>query len=149
MRKTMNLVLGGVFLLSLLLGTLSFAEEKGMMKEEGMGQKGMMGKGMMGKEMMMHGMMMQMMEKSVVPTSAGGVIVMTANKLIKYDKDLALIKEVEIPMDMAGMNKMMKTMMEKCPMMDKGMMGGMDKQADKIQDSAPTASGEVDHKSHH
>ena len=60
--------------------------------KEMMGDKtGMMdGKsGMMG----MHGMMMKMMEKSVVATSDGGVIVVLATKLSKYDKDLKVIEK--------------------------------------------------------
>ena len=99
---------------------VSAEEMKGDMKGGMMGDsKGsMMGKGMMG----MHGMMMKMMEKSVLATSDGGIIVVSATKLSKYDKDLNLVKEVELKNDMEGMQKMMSDMMEKCPMM-KGMMG--------------------------
>lgn len=44
------------------------------------------------------GKMMGMMHKdSVVATSDGGVVVMAGPRLIKYDKDLNLIKEVELP----------------------------------------------------
>ena len=126
-------------------------DSKGAMMDKGMMGKGMMGKGMKddkGGMMGMHGMMMKMMEKSVVATSDGGIIVVSATKLSKYDKDLNLVKEVELKNDMEGMQKMMSQMMEKCPMM-KGMMGGMDKQSDKVQDTTPAASGEVDHASHH
>ena len=35
------------------------------------------------------------MNKSVVPTSDGGIIVVGAGKIAKYDKDLNLIKEIE------------------------------------------------------
>lgn len=107
----------------------------------------MMGKGMMmdGKGMMMHGMMMNaMMNKSMVATSDGGVVVMTANKLTKYDKDLNVVKEIELTMDMEGMKKMMKD----CPMMGKGMMGDMDKDAESKGDTQAPAQ-EVDHASHH
>ena len=122
---------------------------------KGMMGQGMMDKGMMeGKGMMMHSMMNTMMNKSMVATSDGGVIVMTANKLTKYDKDLNVVKEVDIKMDMDGMQKMMTEMMEKCPMMGKGMMGkgmmGTREQAGaKAPESAAAASPEVDHASHH
>ena len=42
----------------------------------------------------MGGMVMQMMgtmQKQMVATNDGGVIVMTSNKLLKYDKDLNLV----------------------------------------------------------
>ncbi len=67
-------------------------------------------------------MMMQtkmMMEKSVVATSDGGVVIVTGNKMTKYDKDLNVVKEVEMKMDMEAMEKNMKEMREKCSMMAK------------------------------
>ena len=66
-------------------------------KKSGMAHKGMM-KGMKTHNMMkMHGMMM----KSVVATSDGGVVVVAGHKITKYDKDLNLVKEVEMK---KGMN---------------------------------------------
>ena len=130
-------------------------DSKGPMMGEGRMDKGMMDKDMMGKGMRdgkmmgMHPMMKSMMEKLMVPTADGGVVVLMGNKLTKYDKDLNVVKEVEIKMDMEGMQKMMENMKSMCPMMGKGMMGGMDKQPDKAQDTAPAASDEVDHASHH
>ncbi len=62
------------------------------------------------------GMMKMMMEKEMVPTSDGGVIVLSGNRLLKYDKDLELVKEVKIEMDFEGMKKMMEKMKENCPM---------------------------------
>ena len=122
-------------------GKEMMGDKAGMMGGKG-DMMGMMGKGMMGdkgmmegKGMMMHSMMSTMMNKSMVASPDGGVIVMTANKLTKYDKDLNVVKEVDLKMDMDGMQKMMKDMMEKCPMMGKGMM--------------ETTSPEVDHASHH
>ena len=85
---------------------------------------------MMGKEKMMgmcpmHGMMMgSMMAKSMVATGDGGIVVMAGSKLIKYDKDLNLLKEVEVKMDMEGMQKKMSQMMEQCPMCKNMMQGG-------------------------
>ena len=90
----------------------------GMM--DGKKKGSMMGEGMMGKGMMGGMMMKSMMEKTIVATSDGGIIVSAGNKLTKYDKDLNVVKEVEIKMDMEGMHKQMMDMMKNCPMM-KGM----------------------------
>jgi cytochrome c556 len=63
--------------------------------------------------------MMGMMQKQMVATNDGGVIVLLGNKLIKYDKDLNLIKEVEVTteaelkIDIGSMQDMMKNMKEK------------------------------------
>ena len=115
--------------------------------KEMMGDKaGMMeGKGgMMG----MCPMMKSMMERSVVATSDGGVIVVMGNKLTKYDKNLNVTKEVELEMDMGDMQKMMENMKGMCPMMGKGMMGNMDNDTGTKTDSTAPAK-EVDHASHH
>jgi len=89
------------------------------------GMQGMMGKGQMMAMCPMHGMMMgSMMAKSVAATGDGGIVVMAGNKLIKYDKDLNLVKEVEVKMDMEGMQKKMSQMMEQCPMCKSMMQGG-------------------------
>ena len=123
---------------------------KGMMDEKG----GMMmgGKGMMG----MHEMMMKMsdtMRKTVVATSDGGVIIVGLDKITKYDKDLNVVKEVELKADTEGMQKMMGAMMEKCPMMGKGMMSGdtMGQGTDKATStsSEKSSDADADHASHH
>lgn len=120
-------------------------KDKAGMMEGKDGMMGMMGKGMMdGKMMGMCPMMKSMMERSVVATSDGGVVVVMGNKLTKYDKDLNVVKEIEQKMDMEGMQKMMKD----CPMMGKDMMGKMDNDAGATADSAAPAK-EVDHASHH
>jgi len=86
--------------------------EKAPMKEEqkgtGMmeGKGGMMGKGMMGGGMMkmMMGMMRQMHDKaSVTATSDGGALVVSGGKLIKYDNQLNVVKEVDLPKSEMGM----------------------------------------------
>ncbi len=108
------------------------------------GKKGTMmcdskeGKGsMMGKEMMAGGMMMhQMMEKTVLATPDGGIIVAMGNKLFKYDKDLNLVKEVELKMDMDSMKKM-------CPIMGKGKKGN-ENDEDENEDGE-----QAEHKDHH
>ena len=120
-------------------------DDKGMMKGDMMGGKEMMG---------MHGMMRKMSEKNVVATSDGGIVVVTGNKLIKYDKDLNLVKEVDLKMDTEGMQKMMEGMKDMPPMMkgmSDGAMGAAEKPAEQVPPAAaPTpASDEVDHESHH
>ncbi len=57
-----------------------------------------------------------MMNKSLVATKDGGIVVLGGNKLLKYDKDLVLQKEVEIKLDMGGTRKKSS---KKCPMKDK------------------------------
>jgi hypothetical protein len=70
----------------------------------------------------MGGMAMQMMgamQKQMVATNDGGVIVLAGNKLLKYDKDLNLVKEIEVKteaelkIDLGSMQNMMKNMKEK------------------------------------
>ncbi|MGA2775785.1 MAG: hypothetical protein ABSE81_06995 [Candidatus Omnitrophota bacterium] len=70
----------------------------------------------------MGGMVMQMMgtiQKQIVATNDGGVIVMAGNKLFKYDKDLNFVKEVELKtavelkVDAGSMQEMIKSMKEK------------------------------------
>ncbi len=107
---------------------VSFAEEPrdmkedmgpagGGMMEDGMKGGGMMGghKGMMGK-MGGHGMMCplcsSMMERQVVATGDGGFVVIQGSKATKYDKDLKVVKEVELKFDADVMMQQMKD----CPM---------------------------------
>jgi hypothetical protein len=61
-----------------------------------------------------HEMMKMMMTRSMVASNDGGVIVMMGNKLMKYDKDLNLLKEAEIKVDIKAMMEKMKA---GCPMM--------------------------------
>lgn len=70
----------------------------------------------------MAGMVMQMlgaMQKQMVATNDGGVVVLVGNKLFKYDKDLNLVKEVglntqfELKLDVGPMRGMMENMKEK------------------------------------
>lgn len=55
--------------------------------------------------------MHEMMNKTMVATNDGGVIIMVGLKLMKYDKDLNLVKEVEIKVDWDKMKA-------SCPMMN-------------------------------
>ncbi|MCX5782261.1 MAG: hypothetical protein NT145_06115 [Elusimicrobia bacterium] len=128
MKKIFSVVLCAVLFTS--VSVFLTAEETAKKKEPVMGAQGtekemmsgcMMGKGMMEKGGMkgmcpMHGMMMgQMMGKSMIASGDGGVIVMMGNKLMKYDKDLNLVKEAEIKVDEEAMQKMME-MCNNCPM---------------------------------
>lgn len=152
----MKRVLFMVMCITLLVSTLLFAQEleetKGSvvgkeMKGSMMGEHGMMmgKKKMMGKRHMQGMMMKMMMHKEIIATKDGGIIVMTGNKLLKYDKDLKLKKEVEIKMDMEGMQKMMKEIKEKCSMYKEMMEeGGM------MESEEPcTSESTSGHESHH
>ena len=71
--------------------------------------------------------------KQMVATSDGGVIVMAGHKLFKYDKDLNLVKEVELKtrveltFDAGSLQDMMKSM--------KGKYGKKDKMKEESQDT--------------
>jgi len=108
MKKTIFITLMAL----LLVPALAFSQEKSPGTETSMemGKGMMMGKGM-GCDC---GKMCMMMQKQMIATSDGGVIVLAGNKLYKYDKNLNLVKEAEIKMDVEGMNKMMGQMKEKC-----------------------------------
>jgi hypothetical protein len=71
-----------------------------------------------GKEQMtcMCPMCHMMMGKSMVATTDGGVVVMIGNKLMKFDKDLNLVKEIKLKMDFEGMEKPMVQPVKECPM---------------------------------
>lgn len=101
---------------------LATAEGKGWFEKSNKMEEGKMEKG---KPMMgmchMHKMMCEhMMKKEIVAAGDGGVIIMTCGKLYKYDKDLNLVKDVEltkIKEDMkAKMEEMKKECAEKCKM---------------------------------
>ncbi len=81
------------------------------------------GKEGMQKKHAMKCMMDMMMNKQMVSTSDGGVVVLFGHKLYKYDKNLNLVKEAEIKMDFEAMKKKMQEMKEKCPMYEKMMQG--------------------------
>jgi hypothetical protein len=107
MKKTLLLTA----LLALLIAVPAFLYSQSA-PGKGPGQGG----GMM-KDCPKCGMMKMMMDKTMVASGDGGVIVMIGNKLFKYDKDLELKKEVEIKIDMEAMHKDMMKNMAPCPMM--------------------------------
>ena len=73
--------------------------------------------GKMGGGMMMCEGCKSKMERQVVGTGDGGFVVIVGDKATKYDKDLAVVKEVELRTDTAGMADKMKD----CKMMQGGM----------------------------
>ena len=90
-----------VLVLSVLFALPAFAEEAKKEEMPGMSMDKPMGMPMPG----MGKMGCPMMGKAqMVATDEGGVIVLAGNKLMKYDADLNLVKEVEIkmPMPMSG-----------------------------------------------
>ena len=109
MKKTIFIAL-----MALLIDpALAFSQEKSPVMDKSME----MGKGMgMGCKCGMDckcGKMGMMMQKQMIATSDGGVIVLAGNKLYKYDKNLNLVKETEIKKDFEHMKKMGE-MKEKC-----------------------------------
>ena len=105
MRKTATL--GIVVMFVLALGTICLAQtEKQETGHMGHMMSGQGMKGMMDQNMMTCGMM----NRSMVPTEDGGIVVMIGNKLYKYDKDLNLKKEVEMEIGYSEMHNMMKKM---------------------------------------
>ncbi len=95
-------------------------KSKEPMMEMGSGCMMMSSTGKMMHACPMHAMMMHnMMSCQMVATEDGGVIIMGFGKLMKYDKDLNMVKEVEMKMDPEAMKKTMTQMMEACPMCKK------------------------------
>ena len=119
----MKKVLLTLVMLSLLVQTPVFAEEtspqdmRGMMKDKAAMKSG--------KGMCCPGMMSMMRKTSMVASNDGGVIVLAGNKLMKYDANLALVKEVEVKMPAPMGGKM-------CPMM-KGMEDGKKEDAAVVE----------------
>jgi hypothetical protein len=112
--------------LSLLVSTAAFAEDTKKDEMPGMG----MPHGMrMGMGMPMPGMGQKCCSAGnaqMVATDEGGVFVLAGNKLMKYDADLNMVKEVEVkmPAPMGG---------KQCPMMgkttDRDPVGSQEKQS--------------------
>ena len=85
------------------------------------------------KGMKMHGMM----DRSIVATSDGGLVIIKGDHLIKYDRNLRLVNQADLPaMEMGKMHK-------ECPMMKK-----MEKQGNKgVVESVEQEAAE--HQAHH
>ncbi|MBI3618268.1 MAG: hypothetical protein HY210_08675 [Candidatus Omnitrophica bacterium] len=118
----------------------------GQMKD-GMMEDGMMNGGMMKMMHMMHGMTRSPV---MAASNDGGVIVLTGNKLYKYDKNLNLVKEAEIKMEgdggmMGGMGGMKKTCCQGKKMTGQGDTADEAAEGEAVQPAAEDA----EHKSHH
>jgi len=57
-----------------------------------------------------------MMQGSVAATSDGGVVVVVAGKLIKYDAAFKKVNEVDIDVDWDAVNQKTQQTMQNCPM---------------------------------
>jgi len=117
MSKVKVLVL--VIVAAMFYPVIAFAQDSSEKKESMIAEK--TNEKQMEKERM-GAMVMQMMgamQKQMVATNDGGVIVLVGNKLLKYDKDLNLIREaevkteVELKIDVGSMQEMIKNMKEK------------------------------------
>lgn len=122
MRKIVLIVLLAVVFVATY--AISYAQQCGLSQTAGTEEKPEEMSASHGGHGEMHAkkMMPMMMGKcSMVATTDGGVVVMCCNKLLKYDKNLELKKEVEMKTDkecaMKGMGEGM--MMKQCPMKDK------------------------------
>jgi hypothetical protein len=128
MKKSIA-VFTAVFVLTVSGLALAQMDDKGKGMMDGKG--GMMGRGMMMKCMGM----MQQMHSNMVATPDGGVIVSSGSKLIKYDNQLNVVKQVDLPKPEMGM-------------MDKG-MGKMDMDGDDDDKVSSTNKTDDDHAAHH
>ena len=64
-------------------------------------------------DLMQNMMVMQAMkERSIVATSEGGMVVIVGNQMVKYDKDLNVVKEAELKIDL---DKLRQNMMKMIP----------------------------------
>ena len=131
MKRATFLILTGLFA-SMFLGSLSFARGVKEVEENdskrygglptGMEDKGNMGGRMTGMRPMENVMLQAMAIRSVISTPDGGVIVVVGNKLVKYDKDLNVVKEAEIKIDMEAVRQNMMARMPTNPMTRENMM---------------------------
>jgi hypothetical protein len=86
----------------------------------GPGMPPMAGMGMMGG--MGPGMMQGMMPRVTLNVTRDGVYLLVGHLLQKYDRNLKLVKETYIPLDVAAIGHTMRECMENCPM-QQGMRG--------------------------
>jgi len=117
----MKKIVLSLIVLSLLASGAAFAGETQKNEMPGMSTEKPMGMPAMGK-MNCPPMMGKV---QMVATDEGGVIVLAGGKLLKYDADLNLVKEVEIKMPMGPRGD------KQCPMMGKSM----------DQEASPAAAG--------
>lgn len=132
----------GVLALVVVLAGAGLAHAEGM-------KGGMMGHGMMdGKAMDMHSMMQGMSDVKVIATSDGGVVVVSGDTLTKYDRNLNLVKQVELKGCKMCLYKKDGAKKGGCPMMGKGSMGDMKEGPDGDDDDDAPAKVDA-HSAHH
>ncbi len=136
MKKAMILLVVGAVALAASYVVIAAQNDPGMGQGGGMRGRGMMDSNdmMMGRGMRQDGGMGRygygmhpvggMCNASMVATPEGGVIVMIGNKLTKYDKNLEVVKEVEIKIDWESWRK---AMLEHRRMMMGGQPSGEEK----------------------
>jgi hypothetical protein len=137
MKKTALLVIVMAFIFCVaMIGPAMAETQKSEKQVAPMGEKHMMGKEMKEREGCRMGDMPMhcMMSKQMIATSDGGIVVTIGNKLYKYDSSLNLQKEVEIPVDMEGMKKMMMNMKD---------MGMMEEKMGKDEQAVPKGATET------
>lgn len=140
-----------VIAVSLSASSVFAGKMKGGVMEEGKDgkgiEKGMMDGGMMTMMHKMHGMTRS---PTMVASNDGGVIVLTGNKLYKYDKNLNLVKEAEIKTEMEG-GGMMGGMggMKKTCCQGKKMMGQDDTDDAAEGEAVQPAQEDPAYESHH
>ncbi len=124
MTRSLRMGMGFVMVAGMVVSSVAFAQEVKEVEQE-MDLQDMMCERMQGKGPMGGPKMFGRMHPQIAASSDGGVVVLLGNKLVKYDKNLNIVKEVEIQDDMdAMMGSMMGGMdrraMEKdCPLMKK------------------------------
>ncbi|MBN2467878.1 MAG: hypothetical protein JXD19_06965 [Deltaproteobacteria bacterium] len=59
--------------------------------------------------------MAAMTPKFLVETKDGGIVLLAGSKLMKFDQNLNLVKEVQIKMDIEAEQEMMRQMQKNCP----------------------------------
>jgi hypothetical protein len=119
MKKVFSMLVGLTFIV-VTMG-FSFAEESAKSKDTSLCEKKRCAQQKC-RGMMMHGMM----PRSLVETKDGGIVVMTGNKLMKFDKDLNLVREVALPIDTEIVQRMKTHKMGECPYRKRMMQeGGM------------------------
>ena len=81
-----------------------------------------------------------MMKRELVATADGGVVVLQGSTLSKYDKDLNLVKELELKCDVEAARAKMREMCAACPMNKKAM-----KEAEKAERCEKKLQGKKAH----
>jgi hypothetical protein len=131
MKKITLIISMAILVLSAGIVLAQMSRSGGMMGNEGKGM--MMGGNMMNMPMMsgmgMAGMMGGMMGGNILATKDGGVIVVSYDRLYKFDKNLKLVKQADIPFDKEHIQRMMQNMR------NMGMMWGWGPQGSESTES--------------